>query len=81
MKRVEVALSPYLEGDELIIDLSVGDTILNPVRVPFSELIDEYVQYHSEMFENSIAEANIQDAKRLAGILRLAANTLESAIA
>jgi hypothetical protein len=81
MKKVEVALSPYLEGDELIIDLSVGDDILTPVRVPFSELIDEYVRYHSEMFENSIAEANIQDAKRLAGILRLAANTLESAIA
>jgi Trk K+ transport system NAD-binding subunit len=81
MNKVDVLVSPYLEGDDLVIDIEVGPHILTPVRVSFSELIDEYIQYHAEMFENSIAEANIPEAKKLAGMLRLAAHTLESAIA
>lgn len=79
--KIEVAVSPFILGDELIVDICVGDHDLTPIRVPISELIDDYIKYQSEMFTNSIAGPNKEEARRLVGILRLSAHTLEQALA
>lgn len=78
---VEVGVAPFIEGDELVIDIQIGEQDIKPVRIPISELIDDYIEYHSDMFQNCISSPNAPDAKRLVGILRLAAHTLETAIA
>jgi len=77
--KLEVAVAPFIEGDELVIDIQIGDMDVHPVRVPISQLIDEYIQFNSEMFTSTIAEPNRNEAKELIGILRLAAHTLEAA--
>ena len=79
--KVEVGVAPFIEGDELGVDISVGDHDLAPVRVPISQLIDDYIEFNSEMFTNSIAGPNKEEARQLVGILRLSAHTLEQALA
>lgn len=78
--KIDVLVSPFLEGDELVVDVMIEDKEITPVRMPISALIDEYIQYNAELFSNSIAPANRDEAKQLVGILRLAAHTLEAAI-
>lgn len=78
--NVEVSVYPFFDGEDVVIDIQVGDKDLMPVRMPIVEMIDEYIDYNAEMFQNVISTANASDAKRLVGILRLAAHTLETAI-
>jgi hypothetical protein len=79
--KTEIAIYPYIEGNELILDISIGDNEdITPVRVPLAQLFDEYLEYNSVMFTKSIAPANKDDARQLIGILRLAAHTLETAL-
>jgi hypothetical protein len=78
--KVDVAVAPYIEGDELIIDIQIDNTDIQPVRMPLAQLFEEYLEYNSEIFSNSIAAPNRDDAKELIGILRLAAHTLEQAL-
>lgn len=78
---VDVSVFPFFEGEDVVIDLQVGEKDLMPVRMPILEMIDEYINFHSDMFQNVIATPNAADAKRLVGILRLAAHTLETTIA
>jgi chromatin segregation and condensation protein Rec8/ScpA/Scc1 (kleisin family) len=78
--KLDIAVAPFIEGNELVIDLQVEDRDITPVRVPLAQLIDDYIQFNSELFGQTIAPANRDEAKELIGILRLAAHTLEQAI-
>lgn len=78
--KLEVSLAPFIEGDEIVIDVMIEDREITPVRVPISQLVDDYIQFNSELFGQTIAPANRDEARELVGILRLSAHTLEQAI-
>lgn len=77
--KLDVAVAPFIEGDEIVIDIQIGEMDVHPVRIPIAQLIDDYIHYNSEMFTSHISQANRDEAKELIGILRLAAHTLEAA--
>lgn len=81
INKIDVGVYPFLDGEDVVIDIAVGSTDLEPIRIPIAQMIDEYIEWSSEMFSKSIAQPNVEDARKLIGILRLAAHTLESAIA
>lgn len=77
--KTVVAVAPYIDQGDLVIDISVNEDPLAPARVPIIDLVSDYITYHQEMFSPSIADSNKNDALALAGLLRLCAKRIEEA--
>lgn len=72
-----VGVFPYLDTHDLVVDVSIDDQPLSPIRIPLVDLVSDYIAYNQEMFSSTISESNKPDALALCGLLRLCAKRIE----
>jgi hypothetical protein len=78
--KVDVGVTAFFDGEEVVIDVDVGDQILGPVRFSIDSMAQDYIQYNADMFTSTIPDRARREAMQLVGTLRAAAQLVETSI-
>ena len=77
MDKMNLNIYPYVEDGDLVIETSLGDDELEPVRIKLSQLFTDFLEYRREMYSSDLSHHFRPEVVDTIALLRYIAREME----
>lgn len=77
MERMKFNIYPYIEDGDLVIETSLEDSDLEPVRLKLEQLFTDFLEYRREMFSSELSHHHRPEVVDTIALLRHIAREME----